>query len=73
MKKNVKASVMLMWLCWLIYACSYTGKVNYSANINEVMSFYQVDHSTAGLASTFFFLRMQSDRLSTGFFARSTT
>ena len=55
MKKNVKASVMLMWLCWLIYACSYTGKVNYAANINEVMSFYQVDHATAGLASTFFF------------------
>ena len=55
MKKGTKASVMLMWLCWLIYACSYMGKVNYAANINEVMAFYQVNHSTAGLASTFFF------------------
>ena len=55
MKKRVKASVMLIWMCWLVYACSYTGKVNYAANINSIMSFYQVDHSSAGLASAFFF------------------
>ena len=55
MKKEVKSSMMLIWLCWLVYACSYTGKVNYAANINQIMSYYQVDHSAAGLASTFFF------------------
>ena len=55
MKKSIKSSVVLIWLCWLVYACSYTGKVNYAANINSIMSFYQVDHSSAGLASTFFF------------------
>ena len=55
MKKGIKSSVMLILLCWLVYACSYTGKVNYAANINSIMSFYQVDHSSAGLASTFFF------------------
>ena len=70
MKKNVKASVMLMWLCWLIYACSYTGKVNYSANINEVMSFYQVDHSTAGLASTFFFFAYAIGQVVNGLFCK---
>ena len=70
MKKNVKASVMLMWLCWLIYACSYTGKVNYSANINEVMSFYQVDHSTAGLASTFFFFAYAVGQVINGLFCK---
>lgn len=70
MKKNVKASVILMWLCWLIYACSYTGKVNYSANINEVMSFYQVDHSTAGLASTFFFFAYAFGQVINGLFCK---
>ena len=45
----------LIWLCWLVYACSYVGKVNYAANINQVMAFYGVDHSTAGLAGTLFF------------------
>lgn len=44
-----------MLLCWLVYACSYIGKVNYAANINEVMSFYGVEHASAGLVSTFFF------------------
>ena len=45
----------LIALCWLVYCCSYIGKVNYSANINEVMAYYHVDHSEAGLVSTFFF------------------
>ena len=55
MFKGVKNSVLLIWLCWLVYTCSYIGKVNYAANINQVMEFYRVDHSSAGLVSTFFF------------------
>lgn len=47
--------VILMFLCWLVYSCSYLGKVNYSANINSVMSFYNVDKDAAGLVGTFFF------------------
>ena len=31
------------------------GKVNYAANINQIMDFYKVGHSSAGLASTCFF------------------
>ncbi len=54
-EKRMKASAMLILLCWFVYACSYIGKVNYSANINQVMAFYKVDHSSAGLVSTFFF------------------
>lgn len=55
MKKEIKSSTLLLLLCWLVYACSYTGKVNYAANINQIMAYYQVDHSAAGLASTLFF------------------
>ncbi len=54
-KRKAKASVILIWLCWLVYACSYIGKLNYAANINQVMEFYKVDHSSVGLVSTFFF------------------
>ena len=50
-----KAGLLLIFLCWLVYACSYIGKVNYAANINQIMSFYAVDHSSAGLVSTLFF------------------
>ena len=53
--KKHNASTMLIWLCWLVYTCSYIGKVNYSANINQIMEFYKVDHSSAGLVSTLFF------------------
>lgn len=50
-----KFTACLIWLCWLVYACSYIGKLNYAANINQVMAFYQVDHAQAGLVSTLFF------------------
>lgn len=50
-----KYSNMLIWLCWLVYSCSYIGKINYTANINLIESFYNVSHSEAGLVSTFFF------------------
>lgn len=45
----------LIWLCWLIYACSYIGKINYAANINLIMDYYGVEKAQAGLVSTFFF------------------
>lgn len=53
--KRYSSSSILIWLCWLVYTCSYVGKVNYAANINQIMEFYNVDHSSAGLVSTLFF------------------
>ena len=50
-----KASLSLIFLCWLVYSSSYLGKVNYAANINQVMSYYNVSHSQAGLVSTLLF------------------
>ena len=45
----------LIWLCWLVYTCSYIGKINYSANKTLIMDFYGIDKAQAGLVSTFFF------------------
>lgn len=53
MKK--KQSVYLIITCWLIYAVSYLGKMNYSANIAQIIDFYNVGKSEAGLPPTFFF------------------
>ncbi len=53
--KKIRSSIYLICLCWLVYAFSYVGKVNYAANVNKVMEFYNVDHASAGLVSTFFF------------------
>ena len=68
--KNLKASTLLILLCWLVYACSYIGKVNYAANINQVMDFYQVDHSSAGLVSTFFFFAYGVGQVFNGLFCK---
>ena len=53
-KKN-KRAVLLIILCWLVYTCSYLGKMGYSANIVQFETFYNVSHSQAGTVSTFFF------------------
>ena len=45
----------LIFLCWLIYSVSYLGKVNYSANITQIIDFYGVSKAEAGIAPTFFF------------------
>ncbi len=54
-KKKKRAISALIWLCWLAYACSYIGKVNYTANINQIEAAYGVSHSEAGLVGTFLF------------------
>ena len=50
-----KASMKLIFLCWLAYSITYIGKVNYSATIKQVMDFYGKTHSEAGLANTLLF------------------
>ncbi len=48
-------SGLLIFLGWLMYATSYLGKVNYSANIIQVMEHYDVTKPEAGAVPTFFF------------------
>ena len=33
-------TVLLIFLAWLVYTMSYLGKVNYSANITQIIDFY---------------------------------
>lgn len=46
---------LLMFLGWLTYMISYLGKVNYSANITQIIDYFQVSKTEAGLVPTFFF------------------
>lgn len=64
------ATSLLIALCWLVYTCSYIGKVNYAANINPVMEFYKVDHSSAGLVSTCFFFAYGVGQILNGFLCK---
>lgn len=54
--KNAKSrALFLIFLGWLVYTMSYLGKVNYSANITQIIEFYGVTKAQAGIVPTFFF------------------
>ena len=55
MQQRRNKSDFLIFLCWLLYTTSYLGKVNYSANITQIIDFYHVSKAEAGLAPTMFF------------------
>ena len=55
MKNRKASSNLLIWLCWLMYTVSYFGKVNYSANIAQMVDAFHITKAEAGLAQTFFF------------------
>lgn len=48
-------AILLIFLAWLVYATSYLGKVNYSANITQIIDFYGITKTQAGAVPTFFF------------------
>lgn len=53
--KKKSGAVFLIFLTWLVYASSYLGKVNYSANIVQIIDFYKITKAEAGMVPTFFF------------------
>lgn len=69
-KKSRRAVWALIWLCWLAYSASYLGKVNYAANINQIMDFYSVSHAEAGLVSTFLFFSYGAGQFINGAFCK---
>lgn len=54
-KKSKSQALLLIFLGWLVYSTSYLGKVNYSANITQIIDFYGVTKAQAGIVPTFFF------------------
>ncbi len=72
-RKQIKISrsaVTLLFLCWLVYTCSYIGKLGYSANIVSIESNFEVTHAAAGMASTFFFFSYGAGQIVNGIFCK---
>lgn len=66
-KREKRAATSLIALCWLVYACSYVGKVNYSANIVRIQEFYGIEnYSEVGLAVTLFFFSYGAGQIFNG-------
>ena len=60
----------LIMLCWLIYAFSYVGQVNYAASINQVMANFGVAKAEAGLVSSCFFFAYGVGQILNGIFCK---
>ncbi len=63
-------ALLLIFLSWLIYTVSYLGKVNYSANITQIMDFYQVSKAEAGVVPSFFFFAYGVGQVLNGLFCK---
>ena len=46
---------LLIFMGWLMYSTSYLGKVNFSANITQIMDYYNVTKAEVGVIPTFLF------------------
>lgn len=69
-KKGIKKSTFLIALCWLVYTCSYIGKLGYNANIAQIETTYNVTHAQAGMVSTFFFFAYGAGQIFNGLFCK---
>lgn len=69
-EKNVSEANFLIFLSWLVYTISYLGKVNYSANITQVIDFYGITKAQAGTVPTFFFFAYGVGQVINGFFCK---
>ena len=68
--KNNISSQNLIFLAWLVYTTSYIGRVNYSANITQIIDFYTVTKAQAGLVPTFFFFSYGMGQFVNGIFCK---
>ena len=70
-KPNQKSSaIFLIFLGWLVYTTSYLGKVNYSANITQIIDFYGITKTQAGTVPTFFFFSYGIGQVFNGLFCK---
>lgn len=69
-KGNKSKAMFLIFLGWLIYTTSYLGKVNYSANITQIIDFYGITKTQAGTVPTFFFFAYGIGQVFNGVFCK---
>ncbi len=69
-KESKSQALLLIFLGWLVYSLSYLGKVNYSANITQIIDFYGITKAQAGAVPTFFFFAYGIGQVVNGLFCK---
>ncbi|MBR2499393.1 MAG: MFS transporter [Clostridia bacterium] len=65
-----KYSYLLIVLCWIVYACSYIGKLGYNANIIQIENAFNISHAESGTVSSFFFFAYGAGQIINGLFCK---
>lgn len=60
----------LILLCWLVYTCSYIGKLSYNANINQIRLEFDMTYQQTGTVTTFFFFAYGIGQVLNGLFCK---
>ena len=66
--KTKNNGIWLILLCWLVYTCSYIGKLSYNANIEPIIENFKITKSQAGLVASFFFCVYGAGQIFNGLF-----
>lgn len=70
MKNKNKLENQLILLCWLVYTCSYIGRLSYNSNINQIGNEFNLTYSQTGLVTTFFFFAYGIGQVVNGFLCK---
>lgn len=71
--KNInkkRRAYLLIALCWLVYACSYIGKLSYNANIVQIGPAFGASKDECGMVSSFFFFAYGIGQVVNGFLCK---
>ena len=65
-KKLLNKNVWTIAVCWLVYTCSYLGKLGYTANIILIEREFGVAHAESGSVGTAFFFAYGAGQIVNG-------
>lgn len=71
MKKVLNKNVAVIFVCWLVYTCSYIGKLGYNANITQIETAFGISHAESGSVGTAFFFAYGAGQVINGIFCKS--
>lgn len=69
-KSDKRKVYLLITICWLVYTCSYIGKLSYNANIVQIGPAFGVTKDECGMVSSFFFFAYGIGQVVNGFLCK---
>ena len=68
--KFINKNTLAIFVCWIVYTCSYIGKLGYNANITQIESEFGITHAESGSVGTIFFFAYGAGQIINGIFCK---